>query len=106
MGGGGGGGGGGGSMEDVCVVDMYFLPCPYLVQVKLSEYVLQDVQNGCIDETKLGTLLGLLKASFQMCRQGTYAVPHQRTHTHRYVCRFLTNVRTHTQAHIYFSIPV
>lgn len=48
---------------------MELLPSP-CSQLKLSDYVLEDTLNGCIDISKLDILLDLLKLSFQLTKQG------------------------------------
>ena len=46
------------------------IPCSLFMQVKLSEYELEDVLRGCIDKSKLHMLLSLLRTSLQLSKQG------------------------------------
>ncbi len=66
--------------------DVYSMLCSYcfrcvFIQVKLSDYELEDSPSGCIDKSKLPTLLPLLKASLQLIKQGNYP-GHTPDHTH------------------------
>ena len=67
--GGGEGEEGGGSMCCTCCIWYMF------VQVKLSEYEVQDSLGSCMEVSRLPVLVPLLKGSLQLARQGVGTLP-------------------------------